>query len=108
MVGELVITQSMVTQQLDENLRARYQELVRGLEVLARGLKAAAAMIEDGTYDAALEERYAGWQSREAKAMLNGKRSLEQIAARVEKQNINPEPKSGRQEYLENLVNRFV
>ena len=81
---------------------------VGGLDVLARGLKAAAAMIEDGTYDAALEERYAGWQSREAKAMLNGKRSLEQIAARVEKQNINPEPKSGRQEYLENLVNRFV
>ena len=42
MVGELVITQSMVTQQLDENLRARYQELVRGLEVLAqttRGLQ---------------------------------------------------------------------
>lgn len=81
---------------------------VGGLDVLARGLKAAAAMIEDGTFDAALEERYAGWQSREAKAMLSGKRSLEQIAARVEKQNINPEPKSGRQEYLENLVNRFV
>lgn len=42
MVGELVITQSMLTQQMDENLRARYQELVRGLEVLAqttRGLQ---------------------------------------------------------------------
>ena len=42
MVGELVITQSMLTQQMDETLRARYQELVRGLEVLAqttRGLQ---------------------------------------------------------------------
>lgn len=42
MVGELVITQSMLTQQMDENLRVRYQELVRGLEVLAqttRGLQ---------------------------------------------------------------------
>lgn len=42
MVGELVITQSMLTQQLDDTLRARYQELVRGLEVLAqttRGLQ---------------------------------------------------------------------
>lgn len=42
MVGELVITQSMLTQQMDENLRTRYQELVRGLEVLAqttRGLQ---------------------------------------------------------------------
>jgi two-component system chemotaxis sensor kinase CheA len=42
MVGELVITQSMLTQQMDETLRARYVELVRGLEVLAqttRGLQ---------------------------------------------------------------------
>ena len=42
MVGELVITQSMLTQQMDETLRTRYQELVRGIEVLAqttRGLQ---------------------------------------------------------------------
>jgi two-component system, chemotaxis family, sensor kinase CheA len=42
MVGELVITQSMLTQQMDEHLRTKYQELVRGLEVLAqttRGLQ---------------------------------------------------------------------
>ena len=81
---------------------------VGGLDILARGLKAAAALIEDGTFDKARADRYAGWQEREAKAMLGGKRSLEQIAARVEKQNINPQPRSGQQEYLENLVNRFV
>ncbi len=34
--------------------------------------------------------------------------SLADIAARVERDNINPQPKSGRQEYLENLWNRFV
>jgi xylose isomerase len=81
---------------------------VGGLDILARGLKAAAALIEDGTYDKALEDRYAGWKEKEAQAMLNGKRSLEQISDRVLKQNVNPQPKSGRQEYLENLVNRFV
>jgi xylose isomerase len=81
---------------------------VGGLDVLARGLKAAAAMIEEGTYDRVVEERYAGWQDKEAKAMLSGKRTLEQIEARVLKQNLNPEPRSGQQEYLENLVNRFV
>ena len=81
---------------------------VGGLDTLARGLKGAAGLIEDGTYDKFLADRYAGWQDKEAKAMLSGKRSLEQIAARVEKQNINPDPRSGRQEYLENLVNRFV
>ena len=48
MVGELVITQSMLTQQLDDTLKARYQELVRGLEVLAqttRGLQDAVMAI---------------------------------------------------------------
>lgn len=81
---------------------------VGGLDTLARGLKAAAAIIEDGTLDRTLEERYAGWSQRGAQAMLNGKRTLEQIAAWVEKDNINPQPKSGQQEYLENLINRFV
>ncbi|MEQ1769387.1 MAG: xylose isomerase [Devosia sp.] len=81
---------------------------IGGLDVLARGLKGAAAMIEDGTFDKALEDRYAGWSEKGAAAMLSGKRTLEQIAAWVEKDDINPQPKSGRQEYLENLVNRFV
>jgi xylose isomerase len=81
---------------------------IGGLDILARGLKGAAALITDGTYDKFVADRYAGWQEREAKAMLSGKRSLADIAARVEKQNINPEPRSGGQEYLENLVNRFV
>jgi len=81
---------------------------IGGMDTCARGLKAAAAIIEDGTYDAFLEERYAGWNAAEAKAMLNGERKLEDIAARVEAENINPQPKSGRQEYLENLMNRFV
>jgi xylose isomerase len=81
---------------------------VGGLDVLARALKAAAAILEDGTLEQAREARYAGWSDKEAKAMLSGKRTLDQVAARVEKQNLNPQPKSGQQEYLENLINRFV
>ena len=48
MVGELVITQSMLTQQMDDRLKAQYQELVRGVEVLAqttRGLQDAVMAI---------------------------------------------------------------
>jgi xylose isomerase len=81
---------------------------VGGLDTLARGLKAAAALIADGTFDKVIDARYAGWQEKGAQAMLKGDRSLEQIAAWVEAENINPEPRSGQQEYLENLVNRFV
>lgn len=81
---------------------------IGGMDTCARGLKAAAAIIEDGTYDAFLADRYAGWGDAEAQAMFKGERSLSDIAARVEAEGINPQPKSGRQEYLENLINRFV
>ncbi|MGG7568123.1 xylose isomerase [Rhodovulum sp. DZ06] len=79
---------------------------VGGMDVCARGLKAAAAMIEDGGLEAALEDRYAGWRSPEAQAMLGS--DLASIAAKVLEQGINPAPRSGRQEILENYVNRFV
>ena len=44
----------------------------------------------------------------EAKDDAHRRASLADIAARVEKDNINPQPRSGQQEYLENLINRFV
>lgn len=81
---------------------------IGGMDVCARGLKAAAAMIQEGTLPKFVDDRYAGWQGDEAQAMLQGNRSLDDIAARVEAQDINPTPRSGRQEYLENVVNRFV
>lgn len=80
---------------------------VGGMDICARGLKAAAAMIEDGGLEKALSERYAGWETAEAKAMLESG-TLESITAKVIADGTNPEPKSGRQEILENYVNRFV
>ena len=81
---------------------------IGGMDCCARGLKAAARMIEDGALSGPLEERYAGWDSPTAQAMLRGEQSLEDIAAAVEQGDINPRPRSGRQEYLENVVNRYV
>jgi xylose isomerase len=40
--------------------------------------------------------------------MASGGRTLAEIADWVVKDNINPQPKSGQQEYLENLINRFI
>ncbi|MGR3637539.1 MAG: xylose isomerase [Shimia sp.] len=79
---------------------------VGGMDICARGLKAAAAMIEDGGLDAALSERYSGWDTPEAQAMLTS--DLGSIFADVNAGKIAPAPKSGRQEILENYVNRFV
>lgn len=79
---------------------------VGGMDICARGLKAAAAMLEDGGLEEALAERYAGWETPGAQAMLQS--DLGSIQRRVLEDGINPEPKSGRQERLENWVNRFV
>lgn len=81
---------------------------IGGMDCCARGLKAAARMIGDRALGDPLEERYAGWKSPEAQAMLSGRRTLEEIASRVVADRIEPQPKSGRQEYLENIVNRYV
>jgi xylose isomerase len=78
------------------------------MDCCARGLKAAARMIEDKALSGPLEERYAGWKSAEAQAILSGKRTLEEVAERVVEERIEPQPKSGRQEHLENIVNRYV
>ena len=79
---------------------------VGAMDVCARGLKAAAAMLDAGELDAALADRYAGWESDTAQAMLTS--DLDSIAQRVIDEDIRPEPKSGRQERLENIVNRYV
>ncbi|MCX8570803.1 xylose isomerase [Aminobacter sp. MET-1] len=81
---------------------------IGGMDACARGLKAAARMIEDKALSGPLAERYAGWKTAEGEAMLSGKRTLEDVAERVVKDKIEPQPKSGRQERLENLVNRYV
>ena len=76
------------------------------MDVCARGLKAAARMLEDDALEAPRRARYAGWDSPEAKQMLQS--DLASIAERVESTGIDPQPRSGRQEVLENIVNRYV
>ncbi len=80
---------------------------VGGMDICARGLKAAAAMLGDGGLEAMRSQRYSGWDMEEAKALLS-KATLEDCEARVREQTLNPEPRSGRQERLENYVSRFV
>ena len=81
---------------------------VGGMDICARGFKAATAMIEDGGLDAVLSDRYRGWSSDEAQKMIKGDYSLGQITDYVQKMDINPQPRSGQQEILENYINRFV
>ena len=81
---------------------------IGGIDTLARALLAAEAIIKDGTLDAFVEERYAGWKSARGQALLAPGASLASIADAAIAADISPKPKSGRQEYLENIVARFV
>jgi xylose isomerase len=78
------------------------------MDVSARALTIAGRMIEDGAMDKHVKDRYAEWDSADGKAILAGKVSLADLAAKVEGSNSDPKPRSGKQEYLENLVNSYL
>lgn len=79
---------------------------VGGVDVLARALLAAASLIEDGTFGEFVTQRYSGWQAGFGSKVMAGEMTLQQLADHAVENNLNPDPKSGRQEYLENLINR--
>jgi xylose isomerase len=81
---------------------------VGAIDICACGFKAAAKMLEDKVLSGLVEERYSGWLRPEARKLLAGGYGLEEVVDYVNHSKIEPEPKSGRQEYLENLVNRYV
>lgn len=80
---------------------------VGGLDLLARALLNAERLIADGGLADFVVRRYAGWNGAFGQDILAGRLSLAEIA---EKAAAGPEPHpvSGRQEMLENLVQRFV
>jgi len=80
---------------------------IGGMDVCARALLAAEQMIVDGRLKRAQDERYAGWDQAAGQDILSGRVSLDTLADRVLTDNTDVVPISGRQEYLENLVNRF-
>ena len=81
---------------------------VGGMDTCARGFKAAAAMLADGALSAPMAERYAGWYGPLGTACLSQDTTLDALRATVTGDDIRPQPVSGRQELLENIVNRYV
>lgn len=78
------------------------------MDLCARALLIAERIIDDGALADHIEARYIGWDGKDGKAILKGKRTLAQLAAQVERTNSEPQPVSGRQEYLENLINSYI
>ena len=78
------------------------------MDLCARALLVAEKMIADEKLAAYVHKRYAGWDDKLGREILAGKKSLAQLAALVDKTNIDPQPRSGQQERLEGLVSRYL
>lgn len=77
---------------------------VNGVDTLAKGLLQAALLIEKGHLSEFVKDRYKNWHTGIGKKILNGKMNMESISEYVRNNKIDPKPRSGRQEWLESLV----
>jgi len=81
---------------------------IAGMDCFARGLKIAAAIRKDGRLDEFIKQRYRSWDSGLGARIESGKstfKDLEQYM--LQKGDIEPNV-SGRQEFLEALINEFI
>jgi xylose isomerase len=81
---------------------------IGGIDTLARSLLVAAELIERETLSLPLARRYQGWAAGLGNGIMNGEETLDTLEAKVLTGEIDPDPVSGRQELLENEVNRVI
>jgi xylose isomerase len=80
---------------------------IGGMDTFARSLIIADDILQKSDYKKIRTERYASFDSGKGKEFEEGKLSLEDLRAYA-LENGEPAVRSGKQEYLENLVNRFI
>ncbi len=80
---------------------------IGGMDAFARGLIIADNILKKSDYKKLREDRYASFDKGKGKAFEEGKLSLEDLRDLAAK-NGEPEVRSGRQEYFENIINRFI
>ncbi len=80
---------------------------IGGMDAFARGLEIAAKLIEDKVLDNFVKERYSSYTKGIGKQIMTGKSSFEACEKYI-LENGEPILKSGRQEYLENIINDYI
>jgi len=80
---------------------------IGGMDAFARALVIADAVLEKSDYRKIRKERYASFDSGEGKRFEKGELTLEDLRA-FAIANGEPAVRSGKQEYLENLINRYI
>jgi xylose isomerase len=81
---------------------------IGGIDTLAQSLLVAEALIDDGVLDAGRTARYADWNGTLGRKIFEDTTTLDSIADEATRTNLDPQPVSGRQEHLENEVNRVI
>ncbi len=81
---------------------------ILGMDTFALGLLKAAAIIEDGRIDEFVKERYASYDSGIGARIRSGEATLAELADYAAKLGKPAAPASGRQEYLESIVNGIL
>ena len=85
-----------------------FHAFILGMDSFALGLIKAAAIIEDGRIDEFIAQRYASYRSGVGARIRSGEVTLAELAAYAEKLKAPALPGSGRQEYLESIVNGIL
>jgi xylose isomerase len=80
---------------------------IGGMDTFARAILTAQAILESGEYLDIRKQRYASFDSGKGKSFERGNVSLEELR-KLAHRNGEPQQISGRQEYLENLLNKFI
>ena len=80
---------------------------IAGMDTFARGLKIAAAIRADGRLGDFVKNRYRSWDTGIGKDIETGKADFKSLEKYILKRG-EPENESGRQEFLENLINEFI
>ncbi len=81
---------------------------IGGMDAFARGLKIAAEIRADGELDNFVKERYSSWDGELGQKIESGQSSLAELEAYMLQKGEAAPNNSGRQEMLENLVNRYL
>ena len=80
---------------------------IGGIDAFARALIIANDILERADYKKLRKERYSSYDSGKGKEFEQGKLSLEDLRTYAIETG-EPETKSGRQEYFENIINRYI
>jgi len=81
---------------------------IGGMDAFARGLKIAAAIRKDGRLAEFVKQRYSSWDTGIGAKIEKGEVGFEELEAYMLKKGEAAPNVSGRQEYLENLINEFI